>query len=145
MEARFFRRTGFKEKLVQWLTLGAKLCKAIFSTGKTIRWAKVSSTNEKFVTFARRKISPNKSRSIFKWSTSESTRETSHLHKFWLYYSSGNIFVAFARQSFTLEGRPHKLIIVSSHRAHHIWTAHQEISFYAKIDIQQTPDDTNPR
>ena len=52
--------------------------------GETIRRAKLSSPNEKFVTFARQKISPNKSKIVFKWSTSEPTREASHLDKFWL-------------------------------------------------------------
>ena len=77
--------------------------------------------NEKFVTFARRKISPNKSKSAFSWSTNEPKMEKSHLDKLWLSYraklcrakfSSGETirrakfsspvkkFVTFARQSF---------------------------------------------
>ena len=44
----------------------AKLCRAKFSSGETIRRAKFSSLNEKFVTFARRKVSPNKSKSVLK-------------------------------------------------------------------------------
>ena len=42
-----------------------KPCRAKFSSGETIRRAKCSSLNEKFVTFARRKVSPNKSKSVF--------------------------------------------------------------------------------
>ena len=44
----------------------AKLCRAKFSSGETIRRAKFSSLNEKFVTFARRKVSPNKIKSVLK-------------------------------------------------------------------------------
>ena len=97
----------------------AKLCRAKFSSGETIRRAKFSSLNEKFVTFARRKVSPNKSKSVLKWSTSEPTSDLSHLDKLWLHwwaklcrakFSSGEIirrakfsslnekFVTFARR-----------------------------------------------
>ena len=62
----------------------AKHFQAKFSSGVNIRRAKFSSPNEKFVTFAWRKIPPNKSISVFKWITSEPTRETSHSDKFWL-------------------------------------------------------------
>ena len=44
----------------------AKLCWAKFSSDETICRAKFLSPKEKFVTFARRKISPNKSKSVFK-------------------------------------------------------------------------------
>ena len=64
----------------------AKLCRAKFSSGETIRRAKFSSLNEKFVTFARRKVSPNKSKSVLKWSTSEPTSDLSHLDKLWLHW-----------------------------------------------------------
>ena len=37
----------------------AKLCRAKFSSGETIRRAKFSSPSQKFVTFARRKVSPD--------------------------------------------------------------------------------------
>ena len=53
-------------------------------SGETIRRAKFSSPNEKFVTFARRKSSPNKSKSVVSWSTSEPKRESGHLDKLWL-------------------------------------------------------------
>ena len=100
----------------------AKLCRAKFSSGETIRRAKFSSLKEKFVTFARRKVSPNKIKSVLKWSISEPTSDLSHLDKLWLHwwaklcrakFSSGEIirrakfsslfkkFVTFARQSFT--------------------------------------------
>ena len=64
----------------------AKLCRAKFSSGETIRRAKFSSLNEKFVTFARRKVSPNKSKSVLKWSTSEPSSDLSYLDKMWLYW-----------------------------------------------------------
>ena len=47
----------------KWIILN--LYRAKLSSGETIRWAKFSSPNEKFVTFARRKNSPNKSKSVF--------------------------------------------------------------------------------
>ena len=50
--------------------------------GRNFRRAKFSSPNEKFVTFAQRIVSPNKSKSVFKWKTSEPTREKSYLDKF---------------------------------------------------------------
>ena len=43
----------------KWLPYGAK-----FLSGKTIRRAKFSSLKEQFDTFARQKISPNKSKSV---------------------------------------------------------------------------------
>ena len=69
----------------------AKLCRAKFSSGETIRRAKFSSLNEKFVTFARRKVSPNKSKSVFSWSTNEPRRKKSHLDKFWLILGERNL------------------------------------------------------
>ena len=62
----------------------AILCRAKFSSGKTICRAKYSSPNRKFVTFAQWTFSPNKSKSACSWSTSESEMETSRLDKFWL-------------------------------------------------------------
>ena len=56
-----------------------KLCQEKFSSGKTIRRAKFSSPNKKFVTFTRRKFSSNKRKSIFSWSTNEPKRVASHL------------------------------------------------------------------
>ena len=75
-------------------------------SGETIRRAKFSSLKEKFVTFARRKVSPNKSKIVLKWSASEPTSDLSHLDKLWLYwwaklcrakFSSGEIFVTFQK------------------------------------------------
>ena len=49
-----------KQKKKMNIPYRATLCRAKFSSVETIRRAKFSSPNEKFVTFARRKISPNK-------------------------------------------------------------------------------------
>ena len=104
----------------QWLPYWAKLCWVKLSSGETIRLAKFSPLNEKFVTFAQRKVSPNK-KSILKWITSKPTSDLSHLDKLWLCcwaklclakFSSSEIirlakflspfkkFITFARQSF---------------------------------------------
>ena len=78
------------------------------------RQAKFSSPNEKFVIFARRKISPNRSKSVFKWSANEPMRETSNLNKIVIIllgetlsgeilvgrnYSSSEIFLTFSKNS----------------------------------------------
>ena len=60
---------------------GLVLSIVYYLIGRNFR-AKFSSLNEKFVTFARRKVSPNKSKSVFSSSTNEPKRETSHLDKF---------------------------------------------------------------
>ena len=60
----------------------AKVCQLKFSSGETIIRAKFSSLNEKFVTFAQRKVSPNKNKSVLKLSTSKPTSDLSHLDKF---------------------------------------------------------------
>ena len=43
----------------------AKLCRAKLLSGETIRRAKFSSLKEKFVTFPQRKVSRDKSKSVF--------------------------------------------------------------------------------
>ena len=66
--------------------VGRKFRRAKLSPGETIRRVKFSPPDKKFVTFTRRKLSPNKSKSVLKWSTSESTSNLSHLDKVWLYW-----------------------------------------------------------
>ena len=51
-------------------------------SGNTIHPATFLSLDDKFVSFAQLKISFNKNKSVFSWSTSESKRETSNLDKF---------------------------------------------------------------
>ena len=85
----------------------AELCLAKFSFGETIRHQ-----SKNLSLSPRRKISPNKSKNILKWSTSEPTEETSHFDKFWLScwvklcrakslvgrnHSSGEIFITFKK------------------------------------------------
>ena len=50
---------------LKYLPYRAKLCRAKFSSGNAIRRAKFLSPNEKFITFAQRKILPDKSKSVF--------------------------------------------------------------------------------
>ena len=84
----------------------AKLCRAKFLSGKTIRRANFSPLNEKIATFALRKVSPNKNKSVLKWSATEPTSDLCHLDKLWLYswaklrpvkFSSDEIFVTFKK------------------------------------------------
>ena len=91
---------------MQVLNLYSTLSGKIF-VRQTIRRAKFSSPNEKSITFARWKILPNKSKSVL---LSQYMRDTSHLDKFWLScwaklcwakFSSGEIFITLARQSFS--------------------------------------------
>ena len=49
---------------------------------RNFRRAKISLLNEKFVTLDRRKVLPNKSKSVSKWSTSKPTTDLSHLDNF---------------------------------------------------------------
>ena len=98
------------EVLCNYIPYRAKLCWAKFPSVKTIHRAKFSSPNEKFVTFARRKILPKKIKKAFSWSKSEPKRKASHLDKLWLscwakhrrakYLSLLKKIVTFARQSF---------------------------------------------
>ena len=88
---------------------GLVLSIVYYLIGRNFR-AKFSSLNEKFVTFARRKVSPNKNESVLKLSTSKPTGDSSHLDKLWLccwaklcrakFLSPFKKFNTFARQSF---------------------------------------------
>ena len=67
-------------------------------------FVEIFDTKQKIRHFCRRKISPNKSKSVSSWSTNEPKREKSHLNKFWLSYRAelcrakfSSLFKKFAR------------------------------------------------